>query len=114
MYTITYHGNHVYLKTPRRHIMFKSFESIYEAATMVLDNMEWRIQCFPAMSKEQEEDGLIDAFRYIKYGRKKNALVHLRMVAKLLYWHKLSVEKLWDPSKPENRERIMAEFYSDI
>jgi hypothetical protein len=76
--------------------------------------MEWRERVFPALTAEQERDGLIDAFKYIKYGRKKNALIHLRMVVKLLHWHKLSIEKLWNPSKPENMDRIMAEFYRDI
>ena len=115
MFTITYHDdNHVDLKTTRRYIRFKSIKSLSATANQFIDMIEWRTKVLPDLTKEQEKDGLIDAFKYVKYGRKKNALIHLRMAVKLLRWHKLSMEKLWDPSKPETHERIMAEFYRDI
>ena len=114
MYTFTYHGTDIYLKTTRRYIKYKSMKALCDTATRFFDMLEWRMEALPDLTKEQEQDGLIDAFRYIKYERKKNALIHLRMAVKLLHWHKLSIEKLWDPSKPENHERIMEIFYRDI
>jgi len=77
---------------------------------LILDNIEWRRETFPEITLEQEEDGLLEvlqAFRTWYETRKSRAKVHLRMVGKLLYWHKLSVEKLWDPSNPANWDRIL-------
>ena len=110
-FSIVYNESSVTIKTRRRHIKFASFKNLYDASEMVLSTMEWRRKVFPDLCVEQENDGLLDLFRYIKYGRKRNALIHLRMVARLLYWHKLSVEKLWDPSKSENHKRILDIFY---
>ena len=110
-FSIIYDESSVTIKTHRRHIKFGSFKSLYDMSTMVLSTMEWRRNVFPELCIEQEKDGLLELFRYIKYGRKQNALIHLRMIARLLYWHKLSVEKIWDPSKPENHKRILDIFY---
>jgi hypothetical protein len=107
-FAITWHDSRVQIKTKRRNASFKSLKSLLATANWVIDNMEWRLRVFPELCVEQEDDGILDAFRYIKYDRKKTALNHLRMVGKLLVWHKHSVEKLWDPSNPANHERIFA------
>jgi hypothetical protein len=107
-FTITWHDTRVQIKTKRRNASFKSLQSLLVTVTWILDTMPWRLNVFPTLCVEQEEDGLLDAFRYLKYGRKKTALNHLRMVGKLLVWHKHSVEKLWDPSNPANHERIFS------
>ena len=111
LYTIiTGADNQVFLRTKLRHIRFRSYKNLYEMSTCVIDNIEWRIEAFPELCKEQEEDGLLKAFRdfIVWYDtRKSRAKIHIRMVGKLLYWHKQSVEKLWDPS---NTTRIMEMF----
>lgn len=102
--------NEVFLRTNRRHIQFKSIEKLYEMSTCVINNIDWRMETFPRLWKEQVEDGLIQAFKdfIVWYDtRKSRAKIHVRMVAKLLYWHKQSVKKLWDPSNPNNTKRIM-------
>jgi len=78
---------------------------------MFTDSLDWRLDVVPDMLAEQEEDGIVDAFRDFRIWfetRKSRAKIHLRMVAKLLYWHRQSVEKLWDPHNPLNRDRIMS------
>ena len=100
----------IFLRTKSRHIQFKSIQSLYEMSTCVIDNIEWRMETFPRLWKEQEEDGLIQAFKdfIVWYNtRKFRAKIHVRMVCKLLHWHKQSVEKLWNPSNPNNTKRIM-------
>ena len=100
----------IFLRTKSRHIQFKSIQSLYEMSTCVIDNIEWRMKTFPRLWKEQEEDGLIQAFKdfIVWYNtRKFRAKIHVRMVGKLLHWHKQSVEKLWNPSNPNNTKRIM-------
>ena len=110
---ITGADNAVFLRTKRRHIQFNSYKNFYEMSTCVMNNIEWRKEAFPELCKEQEEDGLIQAFRdfIVWYDtRKSRAKTHLRMAAKLLYWHKKSVENVWNPSNPDNHERILDIF----
>ena len=107
--------NQVFLRTKRRHIRFRSYKNLYEMSTCVMDNMEWRKEAFPTQCIEQEKDGLLQAFKdfIVWYDtRKSRAKIHIRMVGKLLYWHKQSVEKLWDPSNLNNIPRIMELFNS--
>ena len=117
-YTIIFGAdNEVFLRTKRRHIKFKSYTSLYDLSFMVMDTIEWRIKVFNETYLEQVNDGLIQAFiDYNKWydTRKSRAKIHLRMVAKLLYWHKQSVEKLWDPSNPDNHERILEIMECDL
>lgn len=87
--------NEVFLRTNRRHIQFKTIQSLYEMSTCVINNIDWRMETFPRLWKEQVEDGLIQAFKdfIVWYDtRKSRAKIHIRMVAKLLYWHKQSVQ----------------------
>ena len=105
--------NQVFLRTKLRHIRFRSYKNLYEMSTCVMDNIEWRKETFPKQCIEQEKDGLLQAFKdfIVWYDtRKSRAKIHVRMVGKLLYWHKQSVEKLWDPSNPDNTTRIMELF----
>ena len=113
--------NNVFLRTKRRHIRYRSYQQLYEQA-MVKHRMIkywYKIGITPelqAMVDEQEKDGVLQAFRDFRAwyeGRKSRALVHLRMVARLLYWHRLSVEKLWNPSDLNNKNRIMSLFTSE-
>ena len=117
-YTIIFGAdNEVFLRTKRRYIKFKSYTSLYDLSFMVMDTIEWRIKVFNEKYLEQVNDGLIQAFiDYKKWydTRKSRAKTHLRMVAKLLYWHKQSVEKLWDPSNPDNHERILEIMECDL
>ena len=117
-YTIIFGAdNEVFLRTKRRYIKFKSYTSLYDLSFMVMDTIEWRIKVFNEKYLEQVNDGLIQAFiDYNKWydTRKSRAKIHLRMVAKLLYWHKQSVEKLWDPSNPDNHERILEIMECDL
>ena len=114
LYTIiTGADNQVFLRTKLRHIRFRSYKNLYEMSTCVMDNIEWRKETFPKQCIEQEKDGLLQAFKdfIVWYDtRKSRAKIHVRMVGKLLYWHKQSVEKLWDPSNPDNIPRIIEIF----
>ena len=106
--------NRVFLKTKRRYLSFSSIHILYERSFHFSDSLLWRSTVLKDLLSEQWQDGIVDCFLdYKKWyeSRKSRAKVHLRMVAKLLYWHKLSVEKLWNPHNPENRERILAMFY---
>ena len=62
-YTISMHGEKVFLRTKRRHIKFKSCSKLYEMATLVLSNMDWRRQYLPDIVKEQEEDCFLQALQ---------------------------------------------------
>ena len=110
-YTIIFGAdNEVFLRTKRRHIKFKSYTSLYDLSSMCMNTIEWRIKYFNEKYIEQVNDGLIQAFiDYNKWydTRKSRAKTHLRMAAKLLYWHKQSVENVWNPSNPDNHERIL-------
>jgi hypothetical protein len=102
--------DNVFLRSKRRHIHFSCIRDCYDFCTRVCSTKEWRSKHMRKMYEEQLEDGILDAMAdyTIWYEtRVSRAKVHLRMVAKLLTWHKHSVEKLWDPSRPENRDRIM-------
>jgi hypothetical protein len=106
--------NRVFLKTKRRYLSFSSIHILYERSFHFSDTLLWRSAVLKDLLSEQWQDGIVDCLLdYKKWyeSRKSRAKVHLRMVAKLLYWHKLSVEKLWNPHNPENRERILAMFY---
>ena len=89
---------------PGRSIVFPSFQKFAETADFVIETMEWRETHFPELWARQKQLGMFASFSNV---RKTRARIHLRMVARLLYWHKVSVEKLWDPARPENRERII-------
>jgi hypothetical protein len=106
--------NRVFLRTQRRHLSFSSIHTLYHRSIEFHDTLEWRSSAMKDMFLEQKRDGIVDCLvDYKKWyeSRKTRAKVHLRMVAKLLYWHKLSVEKLWNPHNPDNRERILDMFY---
>ena len=104
--------NKLFLRTKRRHVQFESYKKLYDWSKID------RRDILPDKSiKEQEEDGLLQAFRdYITWyeNRKSRVKIHLRMVAKLLYWHKLSVEKLWNPADPVNIPRINEMFLHGV
>ena len=114
LYTIIMGADdHLYLRTQRRAIRFKSFFDLYKYSIQFLTMQDWMGDYMNEMKEEQVSDGLFDAFTDFQVWyetRKSRAKTHLRMVAKLLYWHRLSVEKLWDPSRPENLPRIMEMF----
>jgi hypothetical protein len=100
----------VFLRTKRRHILFKSLKELYEKSCEYRDREDWMQDYMPGMLREQIEDGFYGAmydFRVWYETRKSRAKIHMRMVGKLLAWHHQSVKKLWDPSRPENLERIM-------
>ena len=108
--TVIMQNDDIFLRTKRRHMKFKTLKCIHDMSLLVLDNTEYRHKAFPKTCLEEEEDGLVEvlqSFRTWYETRKSRAKVHLRMVGKLLYWHKLSVEKLWDPSNPANWARIL-------
>ena len=97
LYTIiTGADNQVFLRTKLRHIRFRSYKNLYEMSTCVMDNIEWRKETFPKQCIEQEKDGLLQAFKdfIVWYDTRKS---RVRMVGKLLYWHKQSVEKVVGP-----------------
>ena len=110
--------NWVYLRTRRRSIRFESLEKLYKYSVQSHIINDWMTDCsnsetLQALRDEQRQDGILDAFSDFRdwyESRKSRAKVHLRMVAKLLLWHRRSVEKLWDPSRPENIPRIMEMF----
>jgi len=109
--------NNLFMRTRRRHIQFDSYKALFDMSNIVVNTMQWRMEHFPERYQEQEEDGLLQAF--CDYNawyllRKSRALTHLRMVAKLLYWHRQSVEKLWDPADPENIPRINEMFLHEV
>ena len=63
LYTISMHSERVYLRTKRRHIEFKSCSKLYDVATLVLSNIDWRRQYLPDIVKEQEEDCFLQALQ---------------------------------------------------
>lgn len=90
---------------------------MYTTAQHVNNTLQWRVEVFPELFEEQGADGLLQAFQeYAMWydSRKSRAKTHLRMVAKLLYWHRQSVEKLWDPACPENIPRILEMFHHEV
>ena len=117
MYSITENSNgSIILRTIRRNIKFSSSKEFYNMSMMFVGNIELRKNFSPSLFIEQTNDGLVQAFQNYKIwyeNRKSRAKVHIRMVAKLLYWHRLSVEKLWDPSKIENQQRILEMLASE-
>ena len=104
---------HLHLRTRRRSIRFESLFDLYKYSIQFLTMQDWMNDYMNEMKEEQLRDGLFDAFNDFRAWyetRKSRAKTHLRMVAKLLLWHRRSVEKLWDPSRPENTQRIMEMF----
>ena len=104
---------HLHLRTRRRSIRFESLFDLYKYSIQFLTMQDWMDDYMNEMKEEQVSDGLFDAFTDFRVWyetRKSRAKTHLRMVAKLLLWHRRSVEKLWDPSRPENTQRIMEMF----
>lgn len=109
-YQITMWANSVVLRTRRRHILFKGIKEMHQKSCEYMDREDWMQDWTPGVLREQILDGFYGAmydFRVWYESRKSRAKIHMRMVGKLLAWHHQSVKKLWDPSRPENRERIM-------
>ena len=110
-YQITmWDDEYLFLRTKRRHILFKSLKEMHQKACEYMDREDWMQDWAPGMLREQILDGFYAAmydFRVWYESRKSRAKIHMRMVGKLLAWHHQSVKKLWDPSRPENLERIM-------
>jgi hypothetical protein len=105
----------VFLRTRKRHIRFKSLEKLYQYSCEYRDREEWMIEYMMERRRELIEDGLDDAmYDFLDWyeSRKSRAKIHIRMVGKLLVWHHQSVRKLWDPSRPENHERLMEVYNS--
>ena len=110
----------VYLRTRRRGMRFETLEKLYLYSVQTRIIQEWMTDCsnsetLQALQDEQRQDGILDAFNDFRdwyESRKSRAKVHLRMAAKLLLWHRRSVEKLWDPNRPENMPRILEMFNS--
>ena len=105
----------VYLRTRRRSIRFESLEKMYKYTLQFHSINVWMGDAMQELRDEQRQDGLYDAFTDFRdwyESRKSRAKVHLRMAAKLLLWHRRSVEKLWDPNLPENMPRILEMFNS--
>lgn len=101
--------------TVKRSMLFRSLSRAYEYAVMYCQREDWMQDFLPDMLEEQKRDGIHGAFHDFRVwyeARKSRAKNHIRMVGKLLIWHKHSVEKLWNPSKKENMERIMSVYYS--
>lgn len=105
----------VLVKSTRRYMRFKSLESLYTYSVQVKKLEDWMHEYMPALLQEQVQDGIKGAFNDFRVWyetRKSRAKNHIRMVGKLLVWHKHSVEKLWDPSRPENYDRMMEIYHS--
>jgi hypothetical protein len=98
LYTITVDDEDaVTLRTKRRGIRFASLHRLYMYSLQFQSIQEYIGDGMKELRDEQKADGIHDAFTDFRdwyESRKSRAKIHVRMVAKLLYWHKLSVEKL--------------------
>ena len=114
-YTVQVTPDGVLLKSTRRYMRFSSLERLYTYSVLVKAREDWMRDYMPDLLQEQIQDGIHGAFNDFRVwyeSRKSRAKNHVRMVGKLLLWHKHSVEKLWDPSRPENYDRIMEVYTS--
>jgi hypothetical protein len=106
----------VTFRTTRRYMRFRTMAKAYTYAVQYKDREDWMREYMPDRLDEQKNDGIYAAFGDFRdwyESRKSRAKNHIRMVGKLLLWHKHSIEKLWDPSRPENYDRIMSVYYDN-
>jgi hypothetical protein len=98
VYAILAHDSEIIFRTCQRRFKFASIHTLYDFSVVFFKELDFKKKHFSELYIEQKKDGVIDALEDFKKWyetRKSRAKVHLRMVAKLLYWHKLSVQKLW-------------------
>ena len=107
--------DYVFIRSKRRYMRFKSIHKLYKYASEYKGRDNWMIEFLPDRRQELIQDGIDAAMNdfVVWYDtRKSRAKIHMRMVGKLLVWHHQSVRKLWDPSRPENYERLMEVYHS--